>query len=188
MSESELFDVVDGQGNPTGETVIRRAAHEKGILHRPAHVWVIRRNGNRTDLLLQRRSAEKDSWPLCLDTSVAGHILAGDEPKESALRELEEELGIRAEANELREAGTFRIRFQERFHDRMFNDNEIAFLYVYEKPVRIADLKLQEEEVSEAVWMDIDEAAARIENGDPEICADLKSVRLLETYIRTNAG
>lgn len=188
MPESELFDIVDENGNPTGKTVIRHIAHEKGILHRTAHVWVIQRGGDRTDVLLQRRSAEKDSWPLCLDTSSAGHILAGDEPKESALRELEEELGIHASADDLHEAGTFRIQFQEVFHDRLFNDNEIAFLYVYEKPVAIEDLKLQKEEVSEAVWMEIGELAQRIENGDPEVCADIASVRLLNRYIQTESS
>lgn len=183
MSEKEIFDIVDEQGIPTGKTAVRAIAHEKGILHRTAHVWVIRRNGPETQVLLQRRSAVKDSWPLCLDTSSAGHILTGDEPKESALRELAEELGIQAEPEDLKEAGTFRICFREMFHGRLFYDNEIAFLYVYDKPVKTEDLVLQEEEVIEAVWMDLAEAESRIEDGDPEICADLKSVRLLRKYL-----
>ncbi len=187
MSEQELFDIVDEQGIPTGKTVIRAVAHEKGILHRTAHVWVIRRNGPATQVLLQRRSAVKDSWPLCLDTSSAGHILAGDEPKASALRELAEELGIQTEPEDLKEAGTFRICFREMFHGRLFYDNEIAFLYVYEKPVELKDLVLQEEEVTEAVWMDLEEVRSRIESGDPEICADIKSVRLLAEYIQEHS-
>ena len=52
-------------------------------------------------MLLQKRSREKDAFPGCYDISSAGHIPAGDGFVESALRELEEELGIRAEPSEL---------------------------------------------------------------------------------------
>ena len=44
----------------------------------------------------------KDSFPGCYDISSAGHISAGDEPLETALRELEEELGIKAEPEQLK--------------------------------------------------------------------------------------
>ena len=48
------------------------------------------------DLLLQNEAKKKDSFPGCYDISSAGHISAGDEPLETALRELEEELGIKS--------------------------------------------------------------------------------------------
>ena len=59
---------------------------------------------NGYDLLLQKRSKEKDSFPGCYDISSAGHISAGDEPLETALRELEEELGIKAEPEQLKKS------------------------------------------------------------------------------------
>lgn len=34
----ELFDVIDENGSATGQTVTRSEAHEKGIMHRTAHV------------------------------------------------------------------------------------------------------------------------------------------------------
>ena len=91
----EIFDIVDYEGNPTGETVTRAQAHEKGILHRTSHIWVIKNEPDSLKVLLQKRSMEKDSFPGQYDTSSAGHIQAGDEPLESALRELNEELGIK---------------------------------------------------------------------------------------------
>ena len=90
----EFVDIVDEYGNPTGETVERAKAHSEGIRHRTAHVWIIRRNGKQTEVLLQKRSLKKDSFPGQFDTSSAGHIQAGDEPLDSALRELREELGL----------------------------------------------------------------------------------------------
>ena len=97
----ELFDLVDDQGMPTGGTVSREEAHRLGIPHRTTHTWVVRRRNGRWQALLQKRSENKDSYPGRFDTSSAGHIPAGTEPLDSALRELEEELGIHAEAAEL---------------------------------------------------------------------------------------
>ena len=84
----ELFDVIDSKGNPTGQIVSREKAHAEGIPHRTAHIWIIREKEGRVQILLQKRSQNKDSFPGKFDTSSAGHIQAGDEPLESALREL----------------------------------------------------------------------------------------------------
>lgn len=81
----EIFDVIDKDGNPTGETVTREQAHTEGIPHRTAHIWILRKKEGRIQVLLQKRSKNKDSFPGMFDTSSAGHIQAGDEPLESAL-------------------------------------------------------------------------------------------------------
>lgn len=89
----ELFDVIDSKGNPTGQIVSREKAHAEGIPHRTVHIWIIREKEGRVQILLQKRSQNKDSFPGKFDTSSAGHIQAGDEPLESAIRELKEESG-----------------------------------------------------------------------------------------------
>ncbi|WP_331496835.1 hypothetical protein [Roseburia hominis] len=76
-AEMELLDIVDEKGNPTGETVPREVAHREGIRHRTAHVWIFRRRGGVVQILLQKRSDNKDSDPGCYDISSAGHILRG---------------------------------------------------------------------------------------------------------------
>lgn len=57
----ELLDIVDEQGRPTGETIERTLAHEQGILHRTSHVWIMREKKGKIQVLLQKRSEEKDS-------------------------------------------------------------------------------------------------------------------------------
>ena len=109
----EFFDIVDEKGIPTGESIERTQAHKKGIRHRTAHIWIIREQDGKAQLLLQKRSAEKDSFPGRFDTSSAGHIQAGDEPEESAIRELYEELGIQASKEELQFAGCFDIQYEK---------------------------------------------------------------------------
>ena len=88
----EILDICDELGNPTGKTVEREIAHQQGILHRTAHVWILRKKENKIQILLQKRSEQKDSFPGCYDISSAGHIPAGDNYGQSAVRELKEEL------------------------------------------------------------------------------------------------
>ncbi len=92
----ELFDICD-TGQPYRRHSQRSEAHAKGICHRTAHIWIAKQENGRYKVLLQKRSMDKDSFPGRYDTSSAGHIQAGDEPMESALRELGEELGINAQ-------------------------------------------------------------------------------------------
>ena len=171
----ELFDICDEQGNPTGDIVERSEAHAKGICHRTAHIWIAKQENGRYKVLLQKRAMNKDSFPGRYDTSSAGHIQAGDEPLESALRELGEELGIKAEASDLDFAGTFRIQYEKEFHGKMFRDNEVAFVFVYQKPVDIADLTIQKEELDGVSWFDLEEtyeACEAIDTDDAALLCD----------------
>ena len=98
----------------------------------------------------------KDSFPGRYDTSSAGHIQAGDEPEESAIRELHEELGIKASVDDLQFVDTFVIQYEKEFYGKMFKDSEIAFVYVYTKPVNIDELTLQKEEMDGVEWFNLE--------------------------------
>ena len=62
MDHDGVLDVVDENGMPTGETVERSAAHANGIRHRTSHVWLLRRRSEGVEVLLQKRSDNKDSF------------------------------------------------------------------------------------------------------------------------------
>ena len=179
----EYFDVCDEDGNPTGEIVSRVAAHREGIRHRTAHVWIVRRRAGRWQVLLQKRSANKDSFPGKYDTSSAGHIPAGDEPLESALRELGEELGIQASPEQLRFAGHFDIRYEKEFHGRLFRDNEYAFVYVYQEPVDIHALTLQAEEVERVDWFDLEDTWAELPTRRDLYCVPTPGMAVLREFL-----
>lgn len=89
----EIFDVVDEHDRVIGQAP-RSVVHAQKLLHRAVHVFVF---NSRTELLLQKRSARKDEYPLCYTSSASGHLSAGETYETAAPRELEEELGISGE-------------------------------------------------------------------------------------------
>ena len=156
---AEYLDIVTEWGEPTGQTVERSAAHRQGVRHRTAHVWILRRGPatGRLEILLQKRSPNKDSHPGCWDISSAGHIPAGVDYIPSALRELEEELGVRGVAPaELRYCGLRRFRFEGTFHGEPFVDEQVTRVYRLWLNREPAAFALQAEEVSEVRWFDFD--------------------------------
>lgn len=181
----EIFDIIDESGKPTGKTVERAVAHAEGICHRTAHVWVVREVEGRRQVLLQKRSINKDSFPGRYDTSSAGHIQAGDEPLDSAVRELGEELGIHALPEQLHFIGTFRILFEKEFHGKLFKDNEIAFVYIYQEPVDIDSLVLQEEELDCVEWFDLEETWEECVRRNQKFCVPREGLRTLMRYFQS---
>ena len=122
----EWLDIVDENGVPTGQVVSRQEAHRLGLRHRTSHVWIVRRREGNLQVLLQKRSEEKDSYPGCYDISSAGHIPAGADFVPSALRELKEELGVTARPEEFLYCGQRRFRFQEVFHGSPVRDAQVS--------------------------------------------------------------
>ena len=120
------------------------------------------------------------------DTSSVGHIQAGDDPLESAQRELYEELGIKATEGDLSFAGKFHIKYEMEFHGKMFRDNEVAFVYVYEKAVDIGNLVLQKEEVDEVRWFDIEEVHEGCLHRDGTFCVPIEGHETLMKYLDQN--
>jgi isopentenyldiphosphate isomerase len=117
---TELFDVLDASGAPTGERKPRADVHRDGDWHRAIHVWVVL-PGER--VLLQRRSLAKDTAPGCIDVGVAGHLSAGETWRE-ALREAREEIGLALEAGDVAFLETLRSerRYPNGVIDREFQD------------------------------------------------------------------
>ncbi|MBV9618793.1 MAG: NUDIX domain-containing protein, partial [Verrucomicrobia bacterium] len=89
----EQFQVVDDQDRPIGGTP-RSQVHANNSLHRAVHILIFNPGG---DVYLQLRSRLKDRHPLTWDSSAAGHVNPGEDYGQTAVRELQEELGIETE-------------------------------------------------------------------------------------------
>lgn len=181
----ELFDVLTREGEKTGIVRERGVAHRDGSPHATSHIWVVRKNAEgEYDILLQKRSACKDSYPGHYDISSAGHVAAGDRYLESAVRELREELGIEAEAKDLHYVGIHRGEFEEEFYGKRFHDYEISQVYVYDQPLKDGDLHLQEEEVEHVRWMGLEECKKHVAEKTIPTCIYLDELEMLENYLK----
>ena len=182
--ELELFDILNEDGSKTGVVKERGVAHREGALHGTVHIWIVRENDKSGyDVLLQKRSDNKDSYPGCYDISSAGHISAGDGVMESALREFEEELGLSAQPEQLELFGTTLVKFETTFSGKIFRDNEFSNDFVYRQPVDIGKLKLQESEVAEVCWMDYEECREKIADVEIPNCINPEEFEKLGSYL-----
>ncbi len=99
---AENLDIV----TPTGHylrTADRREVHDGGHWHEVFHCLVVR-SGTPARIIMQRRHHAKAAFPGLLDLSATGHLTAGETPQEG-VRELNEELGIDATADDLESVG-----------------------------------------------------------------------------------
>ncbi|MDO5540387.1 MAG: NUDIX domain-containing protein [Eubacteriales bacterium] len=185
----EILDVVDELGVPTGERVERDMAHEKGIRHRTSHVWIVRYKEKRLQVLLQKRSAEKDSYPGCFDISSAGHIPAGVDFVSSALRELEEELGVKVGVQQLICCGQRKFTFEKEFHGKHFHDNQVSNVYILWLDREERDFCLQKEEISDVRWFDFEECEQNVRENRIPHCIYMEELLMVkETALENGAS
>ena len=168
MEQLEMF-LPDGTHAGCG--VDRARAHAEGVLHGASHVFICRKRNGEIEMLLQRRALCKDSFPGCLDISSAGHIERGSDFLETALKEMSEELGLSISPDDLTELLTQTVDIQSVFHGKPFIDREINRVYLY-VPEGEPAFRIQEEELSETVWMNLNTVLARVRANDPEYCLE----------------
>ena len=89
--DSEILSVVDDQDQVIGQRR-RDDIHRLGLSHRAIHVLVFRQDGQ---VFLQKRGLHKQENPGLWDSSVAGHVDAGETYDACCVREIKEEIGIR---------------------------------------------------------------------------------------------
>ncbi|ACV59881.1 NUDIX hydrolase [Alicyclobacillus acidocaldarius subsp. acidocaldarius DSM 446] len=103
MQREEWLDIFTSEMIPCG-TAPRSIVHERGLWHQTFHAWIATGRSPAGRLVVQLRGARKDTNPLRLDVSAAGHLEAGESPEEG-VREIEEELGLHVPAGRLHKLG-----------------------------------------------------------------------------------
>lgn len=152
----EQIDIFDEEGTKIG-VEWKSEAHKKGLWHLSVHIWIFNSQGQ---MLLQKRAMIKKSYPGLWDIAAAGHVPAGEIPDQAALRELEEELGIKAGRLE-------KINIRKEQHaipEKDWDNREITYEYLFKFDGDISQLKLQEEEVEKVRFFDLDELENEIRN------------------------
>ena len=136
----ELVIIVDKENNEV-EVVPRREMRSGRLRHRATYILVFNAKG---ELFVQKRTQTKDVFPGYYDIAAGGVVLAGESYEEGAVRELEEELGIR----ETPLTSLFDFYYEDE-HIRLWGR---AFSCTFD-----GELVLQEEEVESGEFMEVDE-------------------------------
>ncbi len=117
--------VLNGAGKVIGAQN-EKEAHRMGLWHASAHVWIYTAKG---EVLFQKRALSKIVYPGLLDISAAGHVLPGEDPREAAIRETREELGVSLGSRHLQFAG--RGKVNEVLKKLHWPNKEFYYLFFY---------------------------------------------------------
>lgn len=134
---------VDRSDNVIGSGT-RKDALANGVMHRVARVILLNSRG---EMLIQKRSAHI-SLPNLWDQSAAGHVDAGEEYADAAVRELAEETGVSSAS--LTEVSKYYS--EEDIHGQIAKRFSTIFVGHYDGPVQP-----NPEEVSESRWVPLNE-------------------------------
>lgn len=171
----ELIEIVDENGNFTGEIIERKEAHDRNLLHNEIAVFIV---NSSNQILLQKRSANKrfnpNKWGLC-----AGHVAVHESLKSAAIRELEEEIGIKFSEKEL-------ISFADREILRKDTNSHITYFYYLKCNLLESDFIIQEEELSAVKWFDIDKIINLVKNNDTSTTITPERLIYLEILKKLN--
>lgn len=171
----ELLEYYDGKNEKKLGIAEREEIHENNLWHREIAVWVI---NEKNELLLQRRSPKKKVGANKLSIT-AGHIDVGEEPEEAALRELGEEIGLYIPIEEL--------NFIDVYVNERENNKCFSYTYIVKTNKTIKELVMQEDEVSELIYISIGDLEHRIDIQDEEISFVKKAyIRLILEEIKNN--
>jgi isopentenyl-diphosphate Delta-isomerase len=148
---AEMFDVLDEQGNKTGEVLSDEIVRDRELWHGATHLWVI---NSLSEILLQYRAANKKLFPSCWDTSVAGHISAGDSAAKTAVKEAGEEVGLEINKDEL----VYLDRYPTTLHliDGKPHKEYLSVFAVY-KDFDLEKLTIQKEELTDLKKVSVEE-------------------------------
>lgn len=146
----EKWDLFDGNRQPLNRTHIRGDNMISGEYHIVVSIWTV--NSDK-EILLTLRHPDKKMYPNFWENT-AGSVLAGENSRSGAVRELFEETGISVTEDELVLLGT-------RKEETAFWDT-----YIVRKDISISNLKMQEGETQAAQWVTLEELDEMIINED----------------------
>lgn len=155
---NELFLVTDENDQPLAP-LPRKLVHGHNIWHRSAHVWILNNQGQ---ILCQQRSLYKESHPGFWESFFGGHLRPGETYQSGAVREVNEELGIKLNMENLK---FWKVNKYKGLPDG--HNHEFQGIFVTEWNGETSELAFNDGEVEQVSWKEISEVKREVEqNGE----------------------
>lgn len=135
---AEKFDIYTIKKEKTGRVGTRGLPLLDGDYRFVVRVVLCNKKGNQ--LLIQQRAANTSSWPNYWDFTAGGGVLAGENLKETAEREVFEEIGLELDLAAVKSQLT--VAFEEGWEEVFFVRTDVD----------LTALTLQKEEVATVKW------------------------------------
>ncbi len=171
MSE-EYLDIIDENGNLTGEKELRSVCHAKGLWHQTVHIYLFREDCGQIELLTHQRSLTKDANPGKWSSSFGGHVESGSTIKETTLIEIREEIGLDIKFDDL-------ILGFSKKHDGITNREYFYVFYLrYMRDTK--ELSFNDGEVQQVRWRSFDEIENAVNSTQNIWSTKLDNLRLIK--------
>lgn len=144
----ELVDVLDENGNKTGEKATLDDICNRGLWHNSVHAIIITKDHK---IIAQKRSLSIVMNPDMIELSVGGAVNSAEEPLQAIIRETKEELGIHVEPSEV----IYINKRRYNKHYKKLNKTSKTILHTYVIKLRspISNTKLQDSETSKIYFL-----------------------------------
>ncbi len=146
INDQELIFVVDENNDPI-VSAARDIVHQKGLWHRSCDIWVINSKG---EILCQKRSMKKDVKPGKWESFFGGHVLAGEDYLDSAVKELAEELGI---ATRFSQSDFFKIYKSDEESGRGYPHRQFKYIFRLKRDGALDGFAYEKDEIDGLKWV-----------------------------------
>ena len=153
----ELLEVLNENGEPTGEILDKNKIHKEGKYHKEVALILL---NNKGEILLQKRSSAKEIEPNKWAWH-GGHVIAGETEIDAIIRETKEELGITLKENQIK----LLVKLKR---DKVPN-RQYTTAYYSICDFDINDFSIQKEELSEIKWFPFKKFKDMIYNSHPDM-------------------
>ncbi|PIR63027.1 MAG: NUDIX hydrolase [Candidatus Pacebacteria bacterium CG10_big_fil_rev_8_21_14_0_10_42_12] len=148
--QAELFYRVDENDNVLGSVTRKEAHSDNTIIHRAVDIAI---TNSKNQILLQKRSMHKDTNPGFWSISASGHVTFGETYQQAAVRETEEELGVKVQ-----------LKFVTSDLIKLEREQEITGIFL--GGLELTPTEFDTTEVSEVRWIDLEDLSEFIKKHD----------------------
>lgn len=164
-NQEESLTFYNEQNEPIG-IVNREEGINRGLLLEGVQLWII--NPETNQVLMQRRSKNKQNNPYKIDVSVSAHVDPDETATQAMLREAREEIGLTDSEylyNNMQKFAENKINLADYGRQGRY----IMHFYLAFLNNPLESYTKQDSEVEELFFMDYEEVKRRVRSDDPEM-------------------